>query len=75
MLEDDHRRRAIHPTPTSALRAVAVLLAVVLLLAAATMILDALSAPLPPGTAAEDAARPVLLVDVQSVLPAAGTRP
>ncbi|GAA1264675.1 hypothetical protein [Saccharothrix xinjiangensis] len=50
MPEDDHRR-AIHATPTSALRAVAVLPAVVLLPGAALAILDELSPPGPPGAA------------------------
>lgn len=50
-MPEDDPRPAIHATPTSALRAVAVLLAVVLLLAAALAILGALSPPGSPGAA------------------------
>lgn len=51
MPKPDHQAVAIHATPISAQRAVGVLLAVVVLLAAAVAIVDALSKPCPPTTA------------------------
>jgi hypothetical protein len=77
MPKPDHRP-AIHATSTGAPRAVAVLLAVVLMVAAAMMALDTLSTPLPPGAAAGHTERPVrhhAQVDVPSVPPAVDGRP
>lgn len=70
---DHDPRRAIHATPTSALRAVAVLLAVVLLLAAALAILDALSPPGSPGAVTgPHTQRPVRYLDLTDSAPAQG---
>jgi hypothetical protein len=73
-------RPATHATSTSALQAVAVLLAVVLLMAAATTVLDALPTPRRPGAEAEaeHTERPVrhrVQVDVPSSRLAADARP
>ncbi|UJW32462.1 hypothetical protein L3Q67_01345 [Saccharothrix sp. AJ9571] len=69
-MPEDDRRPAIQATSTSALWAVAVVLAVVLLLVAAMTALDALSTARPPGAAAERVERPVRQpeqADVQSM--------
>ncbi|WP_410673191.1 hypothetical protein [Amycolatopsis sp. cmx-4-68] len=76
-MSEDDPRPAIHATSTSALRAVAAMLAVVLLLAAATTVLDVLPIPRPPHTAAntDRAARHPAQLDTQPVRAAADSRP
>lgn len=74
MTEDDPRP-AIHATSTSALRVVAVVLAVVLLLAATTMALGALSTPRSSDGASERPARHLVQIDVQSLRTAPDLRP
>lgn len=74
-MPEDDPRPAIHATSTGALRVVAVVLAVVLLLAAAMMALGALSTPRPSDGAAERPARHLVQIDVQSVRTAVDLRP